>query len=56
MCPYADDDTIAEWAKGYVYGCQAAEIMMGNEEANTFDARSNATRAEAAAVLVRAFA
>ena len=53
---YADDDTIAEWAKGYVYGCQAAEIMMGNEEANTFDARSNATRAEAAAVLVRAFA
>ena len=53
---YADDDTIAEWAKGYVYGCQAAGIMMGNEEANTFDARSNATRAEAAAVLVRAFA
>ncbi len=53
---YADDDTIAEWAKGYVYGCQTAEIMMGNEEANTFDARSNATRAEAAAVLVRAFA
>ena len=54
--PYADDDTIAEWAKGYVYGCQAAEIMMGDESANTFDARSNATRAEAAAVLVRAFA
>ena len=54
--PYADDDTIAEWAKGYVYGCQAAEIMMGDENANTFDARSNATRAEAAAVLVRAFA
>ena len=54
--PYADDDTIAEWAKGYVYGCQAAAIMMGNENANTFDARSNATRAEAAAVLVRAFA
>ena len=53
---YADDAEIAEWAKGYVYGCQAAEIMMGNEEANTFDARSNATRAEAAAVLVRAFA
>ena len=53
---YADDDTIAEWAKGYVYGCQAAEIMMGDESANTFDARSNATRAEAAAVLVRAFA
>ena len=53
---YADDDTIAEWAKGYVYGCQAAAIMMGNENANTFDARSNATRAEAAAVLVRAFA
>ena len=54
--PYADDDTIAEWAKGYVYGCQAAGIMMGDENANTFDARSNATRAEAAAVLVRAFA
>ena len=54
--PYADDDTIAEWAKGYVYGCQAAAIMMGDENANTFDARSNATRAEAAAVLVRAFA
>ena len=54
--PYADDAEIAQWAKGYVYGCQAAEIMMGNEEANTFDARSNATRAEAAAVLVRAFA
>ncbi len=54
--PYADDAEIAEWAKGYVYGCQAAEIMMGDENANTFDARSNATRAEAAAVLVRAFA
>ena len=53
---YADDAEIAEWAKGYVYGCQAAEIMMGDESANTFDARSNATRAEAAAVLVRAFA
>ena len=53
---YADDAEIAEWAKGYVYGCQAAEIMMGDENANTFDARSNATRAEAAAVLVRAFA
>ena len=54
--PFADDAEIAEWAKGYVYGCQAAEIMMGDENANTFDARSNATRAEAAAVLVRAFA
>ena len=54
--PYADDASIADWAKGYVYGCQAEGIMNGDESANLFDAKDNATRAEAAAVLVRAFA
>ena len=53
---YADDASIAGWAKGYVYGCQAAGIMHGDESANVFDAKDSATRAEGAAVLVRAFA
>ena len=53
---YADDASIAGWAKGYAYGCQAAGIMHGDESANVFDAKDSATRAEGAAVLVRAFA
>ena len=51
---YADDAEIAEWAKGYVYACQEAGIMEGSGD--NFNPRDNATRAEGAAVLVRAFA
>ena len=51
---YADDAEIAQWAKGYVYACQEAGIMEGSGD--NFNPRDNATRAEGAAVLVRAFA
>ena len=51
---YADDVEIAQWAKGYVYACQEAGIMEGSGD--NFNPRDNATRAEGAAVLVRAFA
>ena len=51
---YADDAEIAEWAKGYVYARQEAGIMEGSGD--NFNPRDNATRAEGAAVLVRAFA
>ena len=54
--PYNDDAKIAQWAKGYVYACQAEGIMAGDESVNLFDPTDNATRAEGAAVLVRAFA
>ena len=52
--PFADDAEIAQWAKGYVYACQEAGIMEGSGD--NFNPRDNATRAEGAAVLVRAFA
>ena len=51
---YADDAEIAQWAKDYVYACQEAGIMEGSGD--NFNPRDNATRAEGAAVLVRAFA
>ena len=53
---YSDDAKIANWAKGYVYACQAEGIMAGEEAVNMFYPKDNASRAEAAAVLVRAFA
>ena len=53
---YSDDAKIADWAKGYVYACQAEGIMAGEEAVNMFYPKDNASRAEAAAVLVRAFA
>ena len=52
--PYADDAEIAQWAKGYVNAVQAEGIMEGSN--GSFNPRDNATRAEGAAVLVRAFA
>ena len=51
---FDDDAKIAEWAKGYVYACQEAGIMEGDN--GSFRPTDNATRAEGAAVLVRAFA
>ena len=51
---YDDDAKIAQWAKGYVYACQEAGIMEGDN--GSFRPADNATRAEGAAVLVRAFA
>ena len=52
--PFADDAEIAQWAKGYVNAVQAEGIMEGSN--GSFNPRDNATRAEGAAVLVRAFA
>ena len=51
---FDDDAKIAQWAKGYVYACQEAGIMEGDN--GSFRPADNATRAEGAAVLVRAFA
>ena len=51
---FDDDAKIAEWAKGYVYACQEAGIMEGDN--GSFRPTDNATHAEGAAVLVRAFA
>lgn len=49
---FADDASIVSWAKGYVYACCEGGYMsgMGN---NKFAPRSNATRAQAASVIVR---
>ena len=52
--PFDDDAEIAQWAKGYVNAVQAEGIMEGSN--GSFNPRDNATRAEGAAVLVRAFA
>ena len=52
--PFEDDAEIAQWAKGYVNAVQAEGIMEGSN--GSFNPRDNATRAEGAAVLVRAFA
>ena len=52
--PFDDDAEIAQWAKGYVNACQAEGIFEGAD--GYFNPRDNATRAEGAAVLVRAFA
>lgn len=49
---FADDSSIAAWAKPYVYACQKAEVMAG-KDGNKFAPKATATRAEAAAVLVR---
>ena len=54
--PYADDASIADWPRAMCTAARAEGIMNGDESANLFDAKDNATRAEAAAVLVRAFA
>ena len=51
---YDDDAKIADWAKDYVYACQEAGVMEGDN--GSFRPKDNATRAEAATVLVRAFA
>ena len=51
---YDDDAKIAGWAKDYVYACQEAGVMEGDN--GSFRPKDNATRAEAATVLVRAFA
>ena len=52
--PFEDDAEIAQWAKGYVNAVQAEGIFEGAD--GYFNPRDNATRAEGAAVLVRAFA
>ena len=51
---YDDNAKIADWAKDYVYACQEAGIMEGDN--GSFRPADSATRAEGAAVLVRAFA
>lgn len=49
---YTDDGSIATWAKGYVYACQADGIMTGNVD-GTFAPGKTATRAETASAIVR---
>jgi hypothetical protein len=53
--PFADDAKIPTWAKGYVYACAEAGIILGDTN-NNFNGSKIAKRCEAAAVLVRAFA
>lgn len=50
---FADDASIATWAKGAVYACQKAGIL-GGMGANTFAPTANATRAQAATIFVNA--
>ncbi|WAM33654.1 S-layer homology domain-containing protein [Caldicellulosiruptor morganii] len=51
---FTDNDQIAEWAKGYVSTVVENGIMEGRAN-NAFAPKSNATRAETAAVIMRAF-
>ena len=48
---FSDDKKIAAWAKNYVYACKSAGIMEGTN--NIFSPANTATRAQAAAVIVR---
>lgn len=50
---FADKDSISEWAKGAVFTVVKNKIMQGYPD-NTFRPQGNATRAEAATILVNA--
>ena len=50
---FADDASIASWAKGAVYACKKAGIISGMDAKN-FVPTANATRAQAATIFVNA--
>lgn len=54
ICDYADNDDISQWAKEYVTFVSYHNIMNGMDSGN-FAPLKNATRGEAATVLIRAF-
>ncbi len=47
---FADDAKISDWARNYVYICQATGVVNGKEN-NMFDPQANASRAQVARVL-----
>lgn len=51
---FNDDAKISDWARGYIYGCLNAKILVGDNAGNV-NPLQPARRAEAAAMLVRAF-
>lgn len=53
--PFADDGKISSWAKGYVYACAKAGIVLGDDK-NNVNPKTAAKRKDAAAMVVRAFA
>ena len=53
--PFADDGKISSWAKGYVYACAKAGIVLGDDK-NNANPKTAAKRKDAAAMVVRAFA
>lgn len=51
---FNDDAEISDWARDYIYGCLNARILVGDNAGNVNPGQP-AKRAEAAAMLVRAF-